>query len=67
MNEDILNELVEEVSTIKEQLNGLDSVADKHDSVTRLLGLMLKEQEKTNELLKEANNNLGYIETNTSQ
>ena len=67
MNEDILNELVEEVSTIKEQLNGLDSVADKLDSVTRLLDFMLKEQEKTNELLKEANNNLGYIETNTQQ
>ena len=65
--EDLMNDLIGEVQTIKEQLNGVDTIADKLDSVTRLLEYMIKEQEKTNELLQDANNNLGFIETNTQQ
>jgi len=61
--EDLMNELIGEVQTIKEQLNGVDAVADKLDSVTRLLEYMIKEQEKTNEWLKANNQHLEFIES----
>ncbi len=70
--EGVLNNLVEEVTAVKDQINELDSVTnkidsviDRLDSVTRLLEYMVKKQERTNELLDLATDQLIGIEVNT--
>ena len=63
MEDNAMDNLIDEVQTIKEQLNGLDSVVDRMDSITRLLEYMIKEQEKTNEWLKANSQSLEFIES----